>query len=151
MVSCLYYPDVFLTDEVYSKSNGVLANLQVIVEKPFLHILAHSPSTDQHLLYSDKRLGEILEIKKPIKKPDGIQIYDTVRTFKGDHPTSQFEAGQRNGGSYAYYDCCIKSILNKVYSHWIKSIPHHSTINLLDRISKIHTTACSKEWNIKKY
>ena len=78
MVSSLYDPGIFLTDEEYSKSNGVLVNLQAIVEKPFLYILARSPSTDQQLLYSDRRLADILKIKKPIQTPDGIQIYDTV-------------------------------------------------------------------------
>ena len=98
-------------------------------------------ATDQQLLYSDERLGDILKIKKPIQIPDGIQIYDTVRAFKGDHPASQFEAGQQKGGNYACHGCCINS-------HCIKSIPHSfkcPTINLSDRISKIHATASSKE------
>ena len=141
MVSCLYDPAIFLTDEEYSKSNGVLANLQAIVEKPFLYILARSPSTDQQLLYSDERSADILKIKKAIQTTDGIRIYDTVRAFKGDHPASQFEAGQQKGGNYACHGCCINS-------HCIKSIPHSfkcSTINLYDRINKIHATASSKE------
>ena len=58
MVSCLYDPAISLTDEEYSKSNGVLANLQAIVGNLFLYILARSPTTDQQLLYSDKRLGD---------------------------------------------------------------------------------------------
>ena len=115
MVSCLYDPAVFFTDEEYSKSNGVLVNLQAIVEKPFLHILARSPSTYQQLLYSDKRLADTLNIKKTIQTPDGIQIYDTVRAFKGDHPASQFEAGQQKGGNYACHGCCINSHCIKVY------------------------------------
>ena len=141
MVSCLYDPAIFLTDEEYSKSNGVLANLQAIVEKPFLYILARSPSTDQQLLYSDERLADILKIKKPIQTPDGIPIYDTIRAFKGDHPASQFEAGQQKGGNYTCHGCCINS-------HCVKCIPHSfkcPTINLYDRISKIHATASSKE------
>ena len=81
MVSCLYDPAVFLTNEEYSKSNGVLVNFQAIVEKPFLYILARSPFTDQQLLYSDERLADTLNIKNPIQTPDGIQIYDTVRAF----------------------------------------------------------------------
>ena len=40
MVSCLYDPAIFLTDEEYLKSNGVLVNLQAIVEEPFLYTLA---------------------------------------------------------------------------------------------------------------
>ena len=82
-----------------------------------------------------------MKIKKPIQTPDGILIYDTVRAFKGDHPASQFEAGQQKGGNYACHGCCINS-------HCIKSIPHSfkcPTINLCNRISKIHVTTSSKE------
>ena len=141
MVSCLYDPAIFLTDEEYSKSNSVLANIHAVVEKPFLDILVCSPSTDQQLLYSDERLADILKIKKPIQTPDGIPICNTVRAFKGDHPASQFEAGQQKGENYAFHGCCINP-------HCKKSIPHSFkclAINLYDRISKIHATASSKE------
>ena len=50
--------------------------------------MAFSPSTDQQLLYSDKRLSDILEIKKSFITTDGIEINDIVRAFKGDHPES---------------------------------------------------------------
>ena len=66
---------------------------------------------------------------------------DTVRAFKGDHPASQFEAGQQKGENYAFHGCCINP-------HCKKSIPHSFkclAINLYDRISKIHATASSKE------
>ena len=88
MVSCLYDPAIFLTDEEYSKSNGVFVNLKAIVEKLFLYILARSHSTDQQLLYSDKRLADILQIKNPIQTSDSIQMYDTVTAFRGNHPAS---------------------------------------------------------------
>ena len=67
MVFCLYDPAFFLTDEEYSKSNGVLVNLQVVAETPFLYILACSPSIDQQLLYSDERLADDLKIKNQFK------------------------------------------------------------------------------------
>ena len=110
-------------------------------KKPFLYILACSPSTDQQLLYSDERLADILKIKKPIQTPDSVPIYDTVRDFNGDYPPSQFETGQQKGGNYACHGSCINS-------HCIKSISHSfkcGAINLYDTISKIHPTASSKE------
>ena len=54
MVSCLYDTAVFVTDEVYFKSEGSLINIQARIEKPFLYLMARSPSTDQQLLYSDE-------------------------------------------------------------------------------------------------
>ena len=90
---------------------------------------------------TNERLADILKIENPVQAPDGIPIYDTARAFKGDHSASQFEAGQQKGGNYASHRCFINS-------HCIKCIPHSfkcPTINLNDRISKIHATVSSKE------
>ena len=95
MVSCLYDTAVFVTDEEYFKSKGSLINIQARIEKSFLYLMAHSPSTDQQFLYSDGRLSNVLEIKKPLIATDGIEINDIVRAFKGYHPAPQFEAGQQ--------------------------------------------------------
>ena len=95
MVSCLYDTAVFVTDEEYFKSKDSLINIQSRIEKPFLYLMARSPSTDQQFLYSDGRLSNILEIKKPLIATDGIEINDIVRAFKGYHPAPQFEAGQQ--------------------------------------------------------
>ena len=93
MVSCLYETAVFVTGEEYFKSEGSLINIQARIEKLFLYLMARSPSTEQQFLYSDERLSDILEIKKPLATTDGIEINDIVRAFKGDHPASQFEVG----------------------------------------------------------
>ena len=111
MVSCLYDTAVFVTDEEYFKSEGSLINIQARIEKSFLYLMARSPSTDQQFLYSDERLSDILEIKKPLITTDGIEINDIVRAFKGDHPVSQFEAGQQKGVNYALL--CMSWLLHK--------------------------------------
>ena len=54
MASCIYDSAIFLTDEEFSKSKGVLPNLQAIVKNEFFqYILVCSPSNDQQLLYSN--------------------------------------------------------------------------------------------------
>ena len=53
MVSCLYDTAVFVTEEEYFKSEGSLINIQARIEKPFLYLMARSPSTDQQFLTSD--------------------------------------------------------------------------------------------------
>ena len=53
MVFCLYDTAVFVTDEEFFKSEGSLINIQARTEKPFLHLIARSTSTDLQLLYSD--------------------------------------------------------------------------------------------------
>ena len=40
--------------------------------------MTRSPLTDQQLLYSDERLSNILEMKKPLITTDGIEINDVI-------------------------------------------------------------------------
>ena len=132
---------VLVTDEEYFKSEGSLINIQTRIEKPFLYLMAGSPSTDQQLLYSDEPLGDVLEIKKPLITTDGIEINDIVRAFKGDHPASQFEVGQQKGGNYACHGCYRNS-------NCTKSLPHSFKCNALSlyyRINKVHASTSSQQ------
>ena len=142
MVSCLYDTAVFVTDEEYLKSESSLINIQVRIEKPFLYLMALSPSTDQQLLYSEEQLSDIIEIKKPLITTDGIEINNIVRAFKGDHPASQFEVAQQKGGNYACLGCCISSNCAKSLPHLFKC----NTLSLSDRINKTHASTSSQHW-----
>ena len=140
MVSCLYDTAVFVIDEEYFKLEGSLINIQGRIENPFLYLMARSSSTDEQLLYSGERLSDILEMKKSLITTNGIEINDVVRAFKGNHPASQFEAGQQNGGNYACHGCCINSNCAKSLSHSCKC----NTLSLSDRINKIHASTSSQ-------
>jgi hypothetical protein len=60
MISFLYDPANYLTDEEYLKHNRKRINVQSIVEKPRLYILGQSPSTDlDQLSYTDTRLEDL--------------------------------------------------------------------------------------------
>ena len=116
--------------------------VQASVEKPFLHILASSPSNDQQLLYTDERLQDILQIQQSLTTNDGIKVHDVIPAFKGDHPVSQFESGQQKGGTYPCHGCSIDI-------NCAKSIPHsfkRKTISLNDRTVKIHSSISSEAW-----
>ena len=102
--------------------------------------MTRSPLTDQQLLYSDERLSNILEIKKPLITTDGIEINDVIWAFKGDHPASQFEARQQKGGNYACHGCCMNSNCAKSLLHSLKC----NTLSLPNRISKIYASASSQ-------
>ena len=144
-VACLYDRAVFLTDEEYYQKEGVHVNVQAVVEKPFIHILARTPATDQQLLYSQDRLEDIFHLKTPIEV-DGIYLHDILRAFKGDHPASQFEAGQQKGGNFVCHGCAIESNCHRNLPHSFK-LP---TLSLQDRINKIHTSLSSQNRLKKK-
>ena len=121
--------------------SGIKCNVQASVEKPFLQILARSPSNDQQLLYTDERLQDILQIQQSLTTNDGIKVHDVIRAFKGDHPASQFESGQQKGGTYPCHGCTI-------YINCASSIPHsfkRNTISLNDRLVKIHSSISSED------
>jgi hypothetical protein len=64
MVSCIYDPAVFLTNEEYkSKYPHKKNDVQSTIEKPHLYILGKCGSSDKdQLTYTETRLEDILEI-----------------------------------------------------------------------------------------
>ena len=141
MVVCLYDTAVFYTDEEYYIMSGIKCNVKASVEKPFLHILARSPSNDQLLLYTDERLQDILQIQKGLTTNDGVKVPDVIRAFKGDHPASQFEFGQQKGATYPCHGCSIDINCAKSNPHSFK----RKTISLNDRLVKIHSSIYSED------
>ena len=99
MVSCMYDDGAFVKDQEYQSEHGCLQNIQSIVEKPYVYLLARCPSHDHQLLYSQERINDILELSRKIEL-HGIEITDVMRIFKGDNPASQFESRQQKNGDY---------------------------------------------------
>ena len=94
MIACMYHPACYLIDSEYEQKYNISSNVQAIVEKPIIYILAQCPSNDQQILYSQERLEDIIALNKKIKNKNNIEITDKIRIFKGDKPAAQFEAGQ---------------------------------------------------------
>ena len=105
-VVCLYDRVVFLPGEEHYKKEGVHVNVQGVVDKPFIHILARTPAKDQQLVYSENQLEDTFVVKTPIEV-DGIYLYDILRAFICDYPPSQFKAGHQKGGNFVCHCCAI--------------------------------------------
>ena len=92
----MFDPVVYLTDDEYFKIHGKHVNVQSIVEKPYLYILARCHSYDSQLLYSSERLEDVEynNMNEDVEY-NNKQIRDIVRVFKGDNPAFQFEAAQQ--------------------------------------------------------
>jgi len=60
MFSAIYDPAVFITDDEYFSKFKKKVNIQSLVEKPYLYLLARCPSTDQQSLYIEDRMEDIL-------------------------------------------------------------------------------------------
>ena len=138
MVSFMFDPVVYLTDDEYFKIHGKHVNVQCIVEKPYLYILPRCHSDDSQLLYSSERLDDLLNLNEDVEY-SSKQIRDIVRAFKGDNPACQFKAGQQKNGDYFCWQCPLNAEMaaNLVYT---LSQPNTS---LEERINKMKESTIS--------
>ena len=101
LVNVLYNTASFLSYNEYYLNHKKKINVQASVEEPNMYILARCSSTDQQLLYSDERTGDIMNLKYSTKSGNNVEVNDVLRFFKGDSPARQFEGGQKKGGNFS--------------------------------------------------
>ena len=106
-VNVLYDTASFLSDNEYYLKHKKKIIVQASVEEPNMYILARCPSTDQQLLYTDERIGDIMNLKYPRKSSNNVEVNDVLRFFKGDSPACQFEVGQQKGGNFFCIVCPV--------------------------------------------
>ena len=135
MVSYMYDDGAFIADQEYHSDHGYLQNIQSIVEKLYICLLARCLSDDHQLLYSQERINDILKLSRKIEF-QGIEISDVMEICKGESPASQFESGQQKNGYYFCWPCSLFALLSASIVHAM-SLPH---LSLLDRISRMHFT-----------
>ena len=108
LVSCLYDPAVYLTDEEYKTKTGKITNIQRIIEEPQLHIIARCGSGDvEQLAYSETRLQCISELKQNVATSEQIEFVDVLRFSSADSPARAFGCGHQKGGHYFCSACGI--------------------------------------------
>ena len=56
MIACMYDPACYLTDTEYEQKYDISSNVQAIVEKPRIYILAQCPSNDQQIIIPKNNL-----------------------------------------------------------------------------------------------
>ena len=99
MVSCMYDNGAFVTDQEYQSEHGYLQSIQsIIVEKPYIYLLARCLSDDHQLLYSQEQINDILELSWKVEF-QGIEITDVMPIFKGDNPACQLKVGNKKMGT----------------------------------------------------
>lgn len=67
MVSCMFDPVVYLTDDKYFEIHGKHVNVQSIIEKYYLYILAWWHSGEGQLFYSWERLEDLLNLSENVE------------------------------------------------------------------------------------
>ena len=104
----MFDPTVHLTDQEYFNLYGKHINIQSVIEKPQLYILARYWSNESQLLYSSECLGDILNLKDNVKH-SGESVHDIAPIFKRDNPACQLEAGHQKNGNYFCWKCPLNA------------------------------------------
>ena len=85
---------------------GSPSNLQRLVEKPKIYILAQaSDSAKDKLLYVPERPMDIQQLQLTVNLPGLPSIKPEVRAFKGENPEQQFELGVNQSGHHKCSGC----------------------------------------------
>ena len=105
LFSCLYDPAFYYTPKELS-DRGINVDVISVVEKPHIHILAQSGSSDaEQMVYNDTRSECLCDLDTPIEESTGKHITDTLRYFHGDGPAQEFETGHNRSGHYPCIAC----------------------------------------------
>ena len=106
MVRCLYDPAIFYTPQEMLQNVGRSVDVQEIVERPRLYILARSRDTvTDKLAYVETRMEDIDELQTKLKSGQDMYIEDIMRFFNSDHPEQCYERGQQEGGERPCAGC----------------------------------------------
>ena len=105
LISCLYDPAFYYTPKELA-DRGINVDVISVVEKPQIHILAQSGSSDaEQMVYNDTRTECLCVLDTPVNTAMGVPITDTLRYFHGDGPAQEFEIGHNRGGHYPCIAC----------------------------------------------
>lgn len=128
LVSAIYDPAFYYTpQELAEKGNNV--DVISLVEKPEIHMLTHSGSSDvEQMMYNEPRSDSLLDMDSTIITTSNHEVTDIVRFFHGDAPARQFEADNNRGGHYPCTAC-------QTHVHQFNDLSHAfrmETITLVD-------------------
>ena len=128
MVTCKEVYDKILhyTDAEFKAMTGQNVNVQAMVERPYLHLLAAgSSSAADHIALTVDRLDCIRTMGTTLHAQDGSQITDTLRFFNGDKVAQWIESGCQAGGNYKCSSCRVPTS-SYIDSAYCNQIPHKS-------------------------
>jgi len=98
-------------------------DVQDLVEKPHICIMARCKDTTEDQLYSETRLEDVRQLDIQLLSRQNARIKGVCRFFHGDHPSQEVEAGEQIGGGYG---CCGCAGVSTNYINHVGSLraPH---------------------------
>ena len=133
-VNVLYDDAVFFTNKEMEEQGKGTIDVQSLVEKPQVYILAQCGSSEaEQLAYINTRKICLEGLNNKITASGGIKMTDVMRLFHGDGPQQEFESGEQKGGHAGCAACsgdarrysCLAVSLSRPY------------LSLNDRLNKV--------------
>lgn len=118
LVSVIYDKAFFYTSKKMKELKNT--NVPAILQQAEVHILGwSSSSTEDQLMFMEARRECLKEMRERVRTENGVEVIDIVRFFSGDGPAAQFEAGNKQGGTYCCTGCGADSghFSNIAYSY----------------------------------
>ena len=112
MIRVMYDPALYHTLEELKEMTGKDIDVQEIVERPEVYLLARAQDTIMDKLsYVETRMEDVQELTTKLKLhvESETEITDVMRFFAGDHPDQNSEKGQQEGGHYPCAGCNAKA------------------------------------------
>lgn len=105
LIAGIFDPAFYLTTKELAEKS-INLDVQTIVEKPEVHIIARCGSSDvEQFILNEPRSDCLASLSDSIKTSSGVAVTDTLRFFHGDGPAQQFEGGQSRGGNFPCVGC----------------------------------------------
>ena len=133
-VNVLYNEAVFYTNKEMEEQGKGNIDVQSLVERPQVYILARCGSSEaEQLAYINTRKICLEGLNNKITTSGGIKMTDVMRLFHGDGPQQEFESGEQKGGHAGCAACsgdarrynCLAVSLSRPY------------LSLNDRLNKV--------------
>ncbi len=134
--SCLYDEALFLTDEELRERRIKNFDVEEVIGKPQIHIVARCGSSDETTLaYADERRKGVASLIEPVITSSGLEYNDILRFFTGDMPALAAESGQQYGGHYPCGNCGSQALMFDDCAHILRR-PLRS---MNDRLAILHS------------
>lgn len=133
-VNVVYDEALFFTDKEIEEQGKANVDVQSLVERPQVYILARCGSSEaEQLAYINTRKACLESLNNKMVMSSGVEITDVMRLFHGDGPQQEFESGEQKGGNAGCAGCSGDARKYKCLS--VSMLKPH--LSLSDRLRKV--------------
>lgn len=133
-VNVVYDEAFFFTNKEMKEQGKGNVDIQSLVERPHVYILARCGSSEaEQLMYIHTRKSCLLGLSNKLTTCSGVEVTDVMRLYHADGPEQDFESGEQKGGNAGCSGCSGDA---RKYSDLSVSLAK-PYLSLTDRLRKV--------------